>query len=120
MAALDAALAGAARALERKPALDPEERDPLVYDLDWDEDERIEQWRGAVGMTADLPPVLAAAMLAALWDDIEPLQHAPWLGRLLAAALLRQRGKTREPSAVRELRRPRRPAAAAQAGRFRR
>ena len=46
-------------------------------------------------MTADLPPVLAAAMLAALWDDIEPLQHAPWLGRLLAAALLRQRGKTR-------------------------
>ena len=95
LAALDAALAGAARALERKPAIDPEERDPLVYDLDWDEDERMEQWRGAVGMTADLPPVLAAAMLAALWDDIEPLQHAPWLGRLLAAALLRQRGKTR-------------------------
>ena len=95
LAALDAALAGATRALERKPALDPEERDPLVYDLDWDENERMEQWRGAVGMTADLPPVLAAAMLAALWDDIEPLQHAPWLGRLLAAALLRQRGKTR-------------------------
>jgi hypothetical protein len=34
-------------------------------------------------------------MLAALWDDIEPLQRAPWLGRLLAAALLRQRGKTK-------------------------
>ncbi|MGO9943313.1 MAG: RHE_PE00001 family protein [Rhodoblastus sp.] len=95
LAALDAALAGAARALERKPALDPDERDPLVYDLDWDENERMEQWRGAVGLTADLPPVLAAAMLAALWDDIEPLQHAPWLGRLLASALLRQRGKTR-------------------------
>jgi hypothetical protein len=95
LAALDAALAGAARALERKPAIDPEERDPLVYDLDWDEDGRMEQWRGAVGMTAGLPPTLAAAMLAALWDDIEPLQHVPWLGRLLAAALLRQRGKTR-------------------------
>ena len=26
---------------------------------------------------------------------IEPLQHTPWLGRLLAAALLRERGKTR-------------------------
>jgi len=95
LAALDAALAGATRALERRPALDPEERDPLIYDLDWDEDERLGQWREAVELTAGLPPVLAAAMLAALWDDIEPLQHAPWLGRLLASALLRQRGKTR-------------------------
>ncbi len=95
LAALDAALAGAARALERKPAVDPEARDPLVYDLDWDEDERLEQWRQAVDLTAGLPPVLAAALTAALWDDIEPLQHVPWLGRLFAAALLRQRGKTR-------------------------
>ena len=95
LAALDAALSRTTRALDRKPSLDPEERDPLVYDLDWDEDERLAQWREAVDLTAGLPPVLAAAMLAALWDDIEPLQHAPWLGRLLAAALLRQRGKTR-------------------------
>jgi hypothetical protein len=95
LAELDAALAGATRALERRPAVDPEARDPLVYDLDWDEDERLEQWREAVDLTFGLPPVLAAALTAALWDDIEPLQHAPWLGRLLAAALLRQRGKTR-------------------------
>ncbi len=95
LAALDAALAGAARALERKPAIDPEARDPLIYDLDWDEDARLGQWRAAVDQTSGLPPTLAAAMLAALWDDIEPLQHAPWLGRLLAASLLRQRGKTR-------------------------
>lgn len=94
LAALDAAMAGTARALKRKPAIDREERDPLVYDLDWDEDERIGQWRAALDMTADLPPTLAAAMVAALWDDIEPLQRAPWLGRLLAASLLRQRGKT--------------------------
>jgi len=95
LAALDAALAGATRALERKPAREREERDPLVYDLDWDEDERLAQWREAVDLTAGLPPVLAAALTAALWDDIEPLQHAPWLGRLFAAALLRQRGKTK-------------------------
>ena len=95
LAALDAALASTDRALERRPAIDPEARDPLVYDLDWDEDERLEQWRQAVDLTAGLPPVLAAALTAALWDDIEPLQHAPWLGRLLAAALLRERGKTR-------------------------
>jgi hypothetical protein len=94
LAALDDALDRTSRALDRKPAIDPEERDPLIYDLDWDEDERLEQWREAIDLTSGLPPVLAAALTAALWDDIEPLQHAPWLGRLLAAALLRQRGKT--------------------------
>ena len=95
LAALDAALAGATRALERRPTIDPEARDPLVYDLDWDEDERLDQWREAIDLTAGLPPVLASAMIVALWDDLEPLQHVPWLGRLLAGALLRQRGKTR-------------------------
>ncbi|MBX3526864.1 MAG: DUF1612 domain-containing protein [Rhodoblastus sp.] len=29
------------------------------------------------------------------WDSIEPSQHSPWLGRLLASALLRSRGKAR-------------------------
>jgi len=95
LAALDAALLRTERALERQPAVEREARDPLVYDLDWDEEERLAQWREAVALTAGLPPALAAALTAALWDDIEPLQHAPWLGRLLAAALLRERGKTR-------------------------
>jgi len=94
LAALDAALARTNLALERKPAVAREDRDPLVYDLDWDEDERLDQWRDGVAATADLPPALAAAITAVLWDDIEPLQHLDWLGRLLAAALLRQRGKT--------------------------
>ncbi len=95
LAALDAALLRTERALERKPQIEREERDPLLYDLDWDEDERIQQWREGVDATCGLPRVLAAALTAALWDDIEPLQHAPWLGRLFAAALLRERGKTR-------------------------
>jgi hypothetical protein len=42
-----------------------------------------------------VPPTLAAAIAAEAWDRIEPLEHTPWLGRLLAAALLRARGKTR-------------------------
>lgn len=94
LAALDAALARTNLALERKPAVAREDRDPLIYDLDWDEDERLDEWRDGVAATADLPSVLAAAIAAVLWDDIEPLQHLDWLGRLLAAALLRQRGKT--------------------------
>ena len=48
-----------------------------------------------VDQTRGLPPTLAAAIAADAWDAIEPLQHTPWLGRLLAAALLRDRGKTR-------------------------
>lgn len=32
---------GATRALERKPTIEREERDPLIYDLDGVEDERL-------------------------------------------------------------------------------
>ena len=72
-----------------------EARDPLVYDLDWNEDERLADWRAAVAETAALPPVLAAALALDVWEQIAPLQHNPWLGRLLIPALLRARGKTK-------------------------
>jgi hypothetical protein len=52
------------------------ERDPLVYDLDWDEDSRIADWQHVVEQTRTLPPALAAAIAAVAWDRIEPLQHA--------------------------------------------
>ena len=67
----------------------------MVYDLDWNEDERIDEWRAVVDATRALPPTLATAVAADAWSAIEPLQHTPWLGRLLAASLLRQRGKAR-------------------------
>ncbi len=93
-AAIDAAMARTERTLAGETLRRPE-RDPLVYDFDWDEDERLADWRRIVDQTRSLPPTLAVAVAGEAWDAIEPLQHSPWLGRLLAAALLRDRGKTR-------------------------
>ncbi len=89
-AALDAAVARSQQLLSHAKT-----RAPLVYDSDWDEDEKLEEWRDAVRRTSDLPPVLAAAVALEAWDSIEPLEHSPWLGRLLVSALLRSRGKAR-------------------------
>jgi Protein of unknown function (DUF1612)/HTH DNA binding domain len=93
-AVVDAAMTQAERTLADERRRRPE-RDPLVYDPDWDEDARIEDWKRVVDQTRSWPPALAAAIATEAWDRIEPLQHTPWLGRLLAAALLRGRGKTR-------------------------
>ncbi len=93
-AAVDAANARAERTLAGESRPHPG-RDPLVYDPDWDEDARLGDWRAVVEQTRTLPPTLAAAIAAEAWDAIAPLQHTPWLGRLLAAALLHQRGKSR-------------------------
>ena len=66
----------------------------MVYDLDWNEDERFSEWRAVFSQTEDVLAVLRAAILSDAWNEIEPLQHAPWLGPLLVAALLRQNGTT--------------------------
>ena len=95
-AAVDAAIARSNRALAGEASRPPpprRDRDSLVYDLDWDEEARLAEWRRVVDRTRDLPPTLAAAIAHTAWGAIEPLQRAPDLGRLLAAALLRERGK---------------------------
>jgi hypothetical protein len=93
-AAVDAANARAERRLADEARSRPE-RDSLVYDPDWDEDGRLDDWRAVVDETRTLPPTLAAAIAADAWNAIQPLEHTPWLGRLLAASVLRARGKTR-------------------------
>jgi len=67
-------------------------KDPLVYDLDWDEGERLSQWQALLTGTHQLPSVLRAAILLDGWQSIDVLQHSAWLGPLLAAETMRQAG----------------------------
>lgn len=65
----------------------------VIRDPDWDERERMSQWRSVLKAAEALPPVLGAALLFDAWEAIEPLQRQHWLGGQLAADHLRARGK---------------------------
>ncbi len=99
LAAIDALLARSDAVIEEARRTGPAksaraEKDPLVYDLDWDEDARLEDWRDLLQQVSELPPVLQAIVALDAWNELAVLQHAPWLGRLLAASILRQAGVT--------------------------
>ncbi len=97
LAAIDAVLARSEAVItdvQSARRRDDREKDPLVYDLDWDEDERLDEWRVGLAETENLPPVLRTIILLDAWNTLQVLQHAPWLGRLLAGSVLRQAGVT--------------------------
>ncbi|UHS59342.1 RHE_PE00001 family protein [Agrobacterium vaccinii] len=77
---------------ERPPSHSTPE--PLTRDPDWNEDERLDEWRGIIKSTAGLPATLRAVIALDAWQRLEVLQRSPWLARQLAAALLREVGLT--------------------------
>ncbi|MBW9051493.1 RHE_PE00001 family protein [Rhizobium mesosinicum] len=106
IAELDALLARSQRLLDRhagKAVVEPPTEavpsqrndDPLGLfgDDEWNEEERIQEWRGLIPLVEELPPSLATAILFDAWERIEPLRRQHWLGGLLIASSLRARGK---------------------------
>lgn len=99
LANIDAVLEQSQRLLDRVSHAKRSSRQELVVgdlvvrDPDWDEEDRLAQWKTVLRDTDDLPPTLGAAIIWDAWESLEPMQRQHWLGALLVAAYLRARGK---------------------------
>ncbi|ANK94417.1 MULTISPECIES: RHE_PE00001 family protein [Rhizobium] len=105
MAEIDALLARSQKLIDihtgkapaETAAISPAKRneDPLglLGDEEWDEEQRLAEWRGLLPLADRLPPILGAVILFEAWDRIEPLRRQHWLGGLLVGSYLRARGK---------------------------
>ncbi|EGP54053.1 hypothetical protein Agau_P200252 (plasmid) [Agrobacterium tumefaciens F2] len=88
---LDALSDGSAPTSAARPSLAV--GDLVIRDPDWDEAERLSQWRSVLKCAETLPPALAAVLLYDAWESLEPVQRQHWLGGQLVVAYLRSSGK---------------------------
>jgi hypothetical protein len=72
----------------------PKSRSHLVYDLEIDEGENEDLWLDLVKRTAHWPAVAAAAIAWDAWLELNLYTRQPWLGLIMAGAILRARGLT--------------------------
>ncbi|MEZ0167075.1 RHE_PE00001 family protein [Microvirga sp. TS319] len=69
-------------------------RSHLVYDPDLDETENEDLWLDVVKRTTHWPAIAAAAIAWNAWLDLNLYTRLPWLGLIMAGAILRARGLT--------------------------
>lgn len=99
LANIDALLEQSQRLIDRVSHREGEGRSALVVgdlvvrDSDWDEADRLAQWKRVLREVADLPPTLGAALIWEAWESLEPMQRQHWLGSQFVSAYLRARGK---------------------------
>ncbi len=92
---VDALLVRTDRLLARAALPSPDEQSGWIRPARLDRDERLARWVAECEATRDWPPTLAAARALVAWEIADPLPEEDGLGRLLAAELLRARGKVR-------------------------
>ncbi|WP_296346021.1 DUF1612 domain-containing protein [Reyranella sp.] len=72
-------------------------RDELLKalgEVEWDEDERADQWRKLLAGLPPLPVMIRAAVAWDAWLQIDPLHGGAWRSALMAAAVMREGGLT--------------------------
>ena len=79
LAAIDRALTRSTRVLAGDATRAELLRNPLIYDPDGEESERLETWRHLAEMAQSEPPLLAAALLWDAWEREPPLARQAWL-----------------------------------------
>lgn len=92
-AEIDALLERTDRVLAGETPL-PKTRSHLVYDSDLDETENEDRWLDVVKRTTHWPAIAAAAIAWNAWLDFNLYTRLPWLGLIMAGAILRARGLT--------------------------